>query len=93
MDGATHVSTPALVAYEPAAGWRALARRTHTDSRGQARVLLRLIDDMLAETGAGLGGYRRGGHRHRPGDVHRRADRGGDGARAWRWLSRSRCWA
>jgi tRNA threonylcarbamoyladenosine biosynthesis protein TsaB len=51
MDGATHVSTAALVAYEPAAGWCALARRTHTDSRGQARVLLQLIDDMLAETG------------------------------------------
>ncbi len=51
MDGATHVSTAALVAYEPAAGWSALARRTHTDSRGQARVLLQLIDDMLAETG------------------------------------------
>ena len=53
MDGSTHLSTAALAAYEPAAGWRALARRTDTDSRGQARVLLRLIDDMLTEMGLG----------------------------------------
>lgn len=50
MDGSTHVSTAALVGGGPG-GWRVLARRTDTDSRGQARVLLRLIDDMLAETG------------------------------------------
>ena len=53
MDGSTHVSTAALVALELGKGWCALARRTDTDSRGQARVLLHLIHDMLAETGRG----------------------------------------
>jgi tRNA threonylcarbamoyl adenosine modification protein YeaZ len=32
-------------------GWHVVARRTDTESRGQARVLLRLIDDMLREIG------------------------------------------
>ncbi len=50
LDGSTHVSTAALVAGRPGS-WSVLARRTDTDSRGQARVLLRLIDDMLAQTG------------------------------------------
>jgi tRNA threonylcarbamoyl adenosine modification protein YeaZ len=55
MDGSTHVSTAALLGRGPGDGlsarWRVLAARTHTDSRGQARVLLRLLDDMLQEIG------------------------------------------
>ena len=51
MDGSTPVSTAALLAKEPGGEWRALARRAHTDSRGQARVLLRLLDEMLQEIG------------------------------------------
>jgi len=34
------------------AGWSVEARRAVLDDRGQARVLLRLIDDMLTEVGA-----------------------------------------
>jgi tRNA threonylcarbamoyl adenosine modification protein YeaZ len=34
-----------------AGAWHVLAHRTDLDSRGQARVLLRLVDDMLHETG------------------------------------------
>jgi tRNA threonylcarbamoyl adenosine modification protein YeaZ len=49
MDGSTHVSTAALLGCDPER--RVLATRTHADSRGQARVLLRLLDDMLQETG------------------------------------------
>jgi tRNA threonylcarbamoyladenosine biosynthesis protein TsaB len=46
--GAPHGGAPTAVA---AVGWRVLARRTDLDSRGQARVLLRLVDDMLREIG------------------------------------------
>ena len=35
----------------PCVDWEVLAERTDLDSRGQARVLLRLVDDMLQETG------------------------------------------
>ncbi len=61
MDGSTSASTTALLAAagaphpapgdERARGWQVLAHRTDIDSRGQARVLLRLVDDMLHETG------------------------------------------
>ena len=61
MDGSTNVSTTALLASGrgPEAGadafacdtWQLLAERTDLDGRGQARVLLRLVDDMLRETG------------------------------------------
>jgi tRNA threonylcarbamoyl adenosine modification protein YeaZ len=50
LDGATNASTAALLAFESGA-WRLLAHRTDLDGRGQARVLLRLVDDMLHETG------------------------------------------
>lgn len=51
MDGSTRVSTAALLDHVPGAGWRVLARRADADGRGQARVLLGLIDGMLEETG------------------------------------------
>ncbi len=62
MDGSTRASTAALLsaarAQLPAGvrdevvdGWRVLARRTDIDGRGQARVLLRLVDEMLHEIG------------------------------------------
>jgi tRNA threonylcarbamoyladenosine biosynthesis protein TsaB len=62
MDGSTPASTTALLmaANAPvpawtgrgaAAGWQVLTRRTDIDSRGQARLLLRLVDDMLHELG------------------------------------------
>jgi tRNA threonylcarbamoyl adenosine modification protein YeaZ len=63
MDGSTHVTTTALLAAADAPGragsgcgaddgWQVLAQRTDVDSRGQARVVLRLVDDMLHEIGA-----------------------------------------
>jgi tRNA threonylcarbamoyl adenosine modification protein YeaZ len=36
-------------------GWEVAARRAESDGRGQARVLLRLVDEMLEERGAGPG--------------------------------------
>jgi tRNA threonylcarbamoyladenosine biosynthesis protein TsaB len=51
MDGATNVSTTALLALGSEQCPRVMARRMDLDSRGQARVLLRLVDDMLRETG------------------------------------------
>ena len=67
MDGSTHVTTTALLALTKtpvsagsgcgtAGGRQVLAQRTHVDSRGQARVLLRLVDDMLHEIGAAPAG-------------------------------------
>jgi tRNA threonylcarbamoyl adenosine modification protein YeaZ len=56
MDGSTHASTAALLGRDPRgapADWHVLARRIDTDPRGQARVLLRLLDDMLEEIGRG----------------------------------------
>ena len=53
MDGATNASTAALLALGREQGSRVVARRVDLDSRGQARVLLRLVDDMLRETGQG----------------------------------------
>lgn len=37
------------------AGWEVVARRSEKDGRGQARVLLALVDEMLAEVGSGAG--------------------------------------
>lgn len=62
LDGSTRASTAALLAAARAPlsartgdeigdGWQVLAHRTDIDSRGQARVLLRLVDDMLHEIG------------------------------------------
>jgi tRNA threonylcarbamoyl adenosine modification protein YeaZ len=54
MDGSSRVSSAALL-LPIADGWQLLTRRADPDSRGQARVLLRLVDDMLRETGRGPG--------------------------------------
>jgi tRNA threonylcarbamoyl adenosine modification protein YeaZ len=54
MDGSTRSSTVALLS--AAGGWRMLAHRADVDGRGQARALLRLVDDMLNEVGSGPGG-------------------------------------
>lgn len=62
MDGATNASTAALLAAGAgpatgaesdcaAAAWRVVARRVDLDGRGHARLLLRLADEMLRETG------------------------------------------
>ncbi len=49
MDGSTGISAAALLAGDAAQPWGVLARRADKDSRGQARVLLRHVDDMLRE--------------------------------------------
>jgi tRNA threonylcarbamoyladenosine biosynthesis protein TsaB len=51
LDGSTRASTAALLTRPPE--WRVLAHRADTDAHGQARVLLRLVDDMLHQTGRG----------------------------------------
>jgi len=62
MDGSTRASTAALLATaraplsartgdEIADGWQVLAQRSDIESQGQARVLLRLVDEMLHEIG------------------------------------------
>jgi tRNA threonylcarbamoyl adenosine modification protein YeaZ len=67
MDGSTSCSTTALltaagapivgrVGREGGGAWRMLARRTDVDGRGQARALLRLVDEMLNEIGGGPAG-------------------------------------
>ena len=54
-EGARPEATGASRAGDPVVSatgtWRVLAQRADLDSRGQARVLLRLVDDMLHETG------------------------------------------
>jgi tRNA threonylcarbamoyl adenosine modification protein YeaZ len=55
MDGSTQVCSAALlrVGSGPAAArWQVLARRSEVNGRGQAKVLLRLVDEMLGEMGA-----------------------------------------
>ena len=50
MDGSTQVCSAALLRAEAGrspARWEVLARRAEVDGRGQARILLRLVDDML----------------------------------------------
>ena len=61
LDGSTRVCSAALVSTRRqvagAAGqvwrstWEAVAERTEVDDRGQAKVLLRMVDEMLQETG------------------------------------------
>jgi len=61
LDGATRVCAAALMRPRPAAGggepggrgWEVVARRVERDGRGQAKILLRLVDGMLAELGRG----------------------------------------
>jgi tRNA threonylcarbamoyl adenosine modification protein YeaZ len=64
MDGSTAACTAALLTNGSAEGpvptgsgadshWRVVAERTEVDGRGQARTLLRAVDDMLREVGAG----------------------------------------
>ncbi len=52
MDGSTRLSTAALLEREPGGtgNWRVVERRSDRDSHGQARVLLRLLDEMLSGT-------------------------------------------
>jgi tRNA threonylcarbamoyl adenosine modification protein YeaZ len=58
LDGSTHVCSAALLragggqvhsAGGPECGWDVLTRRAETDGRGQAKVLIRLVDEMLEE--------------------------------------------
>jgi tRNA threonylcarbamoyl adenosine modification protein YeaZ len=59
LDGATRVSSAVLLrpkvlagSYEgPGSLWEVVARRSHADARGQGRVLLRAVDDMLRDIG------------------------------------------
>lgn len=56
MDGSTRVCSVALlkgVKGSSAGSWEIVGRREEADGQGQARVLLRLVDEALAETGAG----------------------------------------
>jgi len=65
LDGSTRVCSAALLtSRRPAAttvadpgpgdaDWKVVARRSERDSRGQARVLLALVDEMLSEVGGG----------------------------------------
>jgi tRNA threonylcarbamoyl adenosine modification protein YeaZ len=55
LDGSTAVCSVALLRRRPEAGvggsrWDVAARRAETDGQGQAKVLLRLVDEMLEET-------------------------------------------
>ncbi len=60
LDGSTRTCGAALLRprvlaspYEgPGSLWEVLARRSHTDARGQGRILLAAIDEMLKEIGA-----------------------------------------
>jgi len=63
MDGSTRACTTALLMRDFAGGgdeaeggsmgaWQVAAERTEVDGRGQARVLLRSIDEMLSQIGA-----------------------------------------
>jgi tRNA threonylcarbamoyl adenosine modification protein YeaZ len=52
LDGSTSVCGAALL---QAGGWEVAARRREKDGRGQARVLLRLVDEMLREIDADAG--------------------------------------
>jgi tRNA threonylcarbamoyl adenosine modification protein YeaZ len=56
LDGSTHVCSAALLRASGAEGdWRVVARRAETDGRGQAKVLIRLVDEMLEEVDSGPG--------------------------------------
>lgn len=62
LDGSTHVCSAALLragegqghhAGDPEGEWQVVARRAETDGRGQAKVLIRLVDEMLEEMDSG----------------------------------------
>lgn len=62
LDGSTHVCSAALLriaeaqlhcAGAPEGDWQVVARRAEKDGRGQAKVLIRLVDEMLEEVGSG----------------------------------------
>jgi tRNA threonylcarbamoyladenosine biosynthesis protein TsaB len=55
MDGSTRICSAALMrvsAASASARWDVLARRSEANGRGQSKVLLRLVDEMLEQTGA-----------------------------------------
>ena len=56
LDGSTRVCGAALLRLRPSGGlhesrWETVTRRVEIDSRGQAKILLRLVDEMIGETG------------------------------------------
>jgi tRNA threonylcarbamoyl adenosine modification protein YeaZ len=56
LDGSTRVCGAALLRLRSGAGsresrWETVTRRVEIDSRGQAKILLRLVDEMIGETG------------------------------------------
>jgi tRNA threonylcarbamoyl adenosine modification protein YeaZ len=58
LDGSTHVCTAALLCSgesEDDAGpvWEVVARRSRSDGRGQAKLLLGMVDGMLQDVGGG----------------------------------------
>lgn len=58
MDGSTRVCGAALLRLRAGVGvgddrWEVVARRAEVDSRGQAKLLLRLVDELLREVQAG----------------------------------------
>ncbi len=64
LDGSTQVCSAALLRAGAGEGntaggcegdWQVVARRAETDGRGQAKVLMRLVDEMLEEVTAGPG--------------------------------------
>jgi tRNA threonylcarbamoyl adenosine modification protein YeaZ len=65
LDGSTHVCSAALLRTGDGQGdstggaegdWRVVARRAETDGRGQAKVLIRLVDEMLEDMDSGPSG-------------------------------------
>jgi tRNA threonylcarbamoyladenosine biosynthesis protein TsaB len=62
LDGSTRVCSAALLraagglvlpGQASVSGWEIMAQRAETDGRGQAKVLLRLVEEMLTEADAG----------------------------------------
>jgi tRNA threonylcarbamoyl adenosine modification protein YeaZ len=56
LDGSTQVCGAALLRLRSDDGshesrWQTVTRRVETDNRGQAKILLRLVDEMIGETG------------------------------------------
>jgi tRNA threonylcarbamoyl adenosine modification protein YeaZ len=52
LDGSTRVCSAALLRPAGKGSWDVAARRAEVDDRGQAKILLRLVDEILQETGA-----------------------------------------
>lgn len=89
LDGSTRACGAALLRLRNPAecgrpgegGWETVCRRVDLDGRGQARILLRLVDEMLGELGAvpriwGQSWWAPAG------DVHRSEDNRGHGSGA-----------